>query len=99
MPPPPRRSRPLSQGNLAGGASADCRSALYGLLRTGRGRGSWFTAPRPGNREVVAAEFSQEFDFGVTHVFAIPSDASRRPRFWEGLEQGMLGCNTRGMWT
>ena len=44
MPAPPRRSRPWSQGNLAGGASADCRSALYGLLRTGRGRGSWATA-------------------------------------------------------
>jgi hypothetical protein len=46
-PRPPRRSRPWSQGNLAGGASADCRLALYGLLRTGRGRGSWATAPRP----------------------------------------------------
>ena len=33
MPAPPRRSRPWSQGNLVGGASADCRSALYGLLR------------------------------------------------------------------
>ena len=34
MPAPPRRSRPWSQRNLAGGASADCRSALYGLLRS-----------------------------------------------------------------
>ena len=51
VPAPPRRSRPWSQGTLAGGASADCRSASYGLLRTGRGRGSWATAPRPGYRQ------------------------------------------------
>jgi hypothetical protein len=51
VPAPPRRSRPWSQGNLAGGTSADCRLALYGLLRTGRGHGSWATAPRPGYRQ------------------------------------------------
>ena len=34
-----------------GSLGANCRSALYGLLRTGRGRGSWVTAPRPGYRQ------------------------------------------------
>ena len=29
VPAPPRRSRPWSQGNLTGGASADSRSALW----------------------------------------------------------------------
>ena len=50
MPAPPRRSRPWSQGNLAGGASANCRSALYGLLCTGRGRGLWLVG-HPGYRQ------------------------------------------------
>ena len=48
VPAPPRRSRPWSQGNLAGGASADYRSALYGLLCTStyRTRQSHPTTPK-----------------------------------------------------
>ena len=55
VPAPPRRSRPpLVAGEPRGGRKRRlplARSALYGLLRTGRGRGSWATAPRPGYRQ------------------------------------------------
>ena len=46
VPPLPPGRRGTSRGAQAPTAARLC--GLYGLLRTGRGRGSWATAPRPG---------------------------------------------------